>query len=226
MKDQKNNRRDGMYWLKGRPFVSVTTVLQILNKPGLDYWKMREVYQAVVANPSLSEQEALAVPCVTSGKAKNRGTTIHSIVEVYKGKGEVIQTTPELQPFVTAFEKWVSEIKLSIIGQERTIINEREKYAGTIDMLARINENTFPTVIDVKTSKADAQSYPEYHLQVSAYMHALIESGVKIAGGGIILLRENGTYLYDEVSDCYDEFLAAKKIWEWKNASKLKKYGY
>ena len=223
--NQKDKRRGGFYWVEGKPYVSVTNVLgSVLRKPGLEYWKMREVYQAMVKNPSLSEQEALAAPYAKSDKAKSRGTTIHSLIEFYKGSGEIIKTTPEFQPFVNAFKKWVEEHKITIVEQEKTIVNKKDKYAGTLDLLVKINGNSLPTVIDIKTSKANGQTYPDYSLQVSAYIHALYENGVKTNGCGIVVLRENGSFLYEAIVDCYDEFLAVKKIYEWQNKELFKEY--
>ena len=39
----KNDRRGGIYFLDGKPYVSVTKVLEIIDKPALKYWHGEEI---------------------------------------------------------------------------------------------------------------------------------------------------------------------------------------
>jgi hypothetical protein len=57
---RESSRRGGFYWhTDGRPYISVTTVLSVIDKPALRYWFGKEVYRAMVVNPTLGEKEAL-----------------------------------------------------------------------------------------------------------------------------------------------------------------------
>lgn len=224
----KNNistedRRGSFYWIDNKPYVSVTKVLTAISKPALQYWFGKEVYLAMVQDPTLSEKEALSAPYKTSDKAKARGTTIHSIVEAYKKSG--IQITPELEQFkgyAEAFHKWVKDNGVEIVENERTVISKTHGYAGTLDLLVKKNGETW--ICDVKTGK---DIYQEAYLQLSAYKHALEEdSKIKVDRTGVILLQENGNYKFAEGEDYFEVFMATKKLWEFINKEDLEKIKY
>lgn len=216
MKDLKEQRRGGFYWKDGKPYVSVTKCLSVLDKPALRYWFGREVYRAMVIDPTLEEAKALAKPYEVSDVAKNRGTTIHSIVEAYKTSGAQITPPEEFKGYAEAFYKWLGDYKMTILEHEKTIFSEEHKYAGTLDLLCKNNGDTW--VIDVKTGK---DIYDEAFLQVSAYMKQ-----TKATRGGVLLLQEDGKYKFAECPDYFEYFLATKKIWEFVNRELCVKVGY
>ena len=220
-KDLKNKRRGGFYWIQGKPFISVTNVLKILNKPAIVYWFGKEVYWALTKDPSLSEREALSAPYKTSGKAKDRGKTVHSIVEAYKGSKTEINTIPKaFKGYANAFYKWVKDNDVKILSREKTVISREHGFAGTLDLLVEINGEKKTLVVDVKTGKA---IYGEVFLQLSAYKHAVEEEDKKVDGIAALLLKEDGNYIFEKGEDCFDAFLACKDIWEWDNKSLLEK---
>src|SRR3989304_5513690 len=209
--NKKDERRGGFYWKGDESYVSVTTVLKILDKPALRYWFGKEVYYAMVKDPTLSEGEALSAPYKTSGKAQERGKTIHSLVEAYKKTGAVIDTVPEpLKGYANAFYSWVGGNKIEIVENEKTVINEDYKYAGTLDLLVRVNGGDY--VIDAKTGK---DIYLESTLQLSAYQKALGGIAPKI---GVLLLKEDGEYKFATVNPRFDVFLNCKALWDWRTA--------
>jgi len=217
--NKKDERRGGFYWKGDESYVSVTTVLKILDKPALRYWFGKEVYYAMVKDPTLSEGEALSAPYKTSGKAQERGKTIHSLVEAYKKTGAVIDTVPEpLKGYANAFYAWTTDNKITDIENEKTVFNEEYLYAGTLDMLARVNGVSY--LIDCKTGK---DIYPESALQISAYQAALPAPVEKI---GVLLLKEDGKYKFEEAVPRFEIFLSVKKIWEWVNKDLIEKVGY
>lgn len=214
--DQRNERRGGFYWKDKTPYVSVTTVLKVLDKPALRYWFGREVYRAMVVDPTMQEAEALSAPYKTSSKAADRGTTVHSIVEAYKASGAQITPPEEFKGYAEAFYSWIKDYKLEITEHEKTIFDEENKLAGTADLICRNNGDTW--IIDVKTGK---DIYDEAFLQVSAYM--------KMSGcnrGGVLLLQDNGKYKFAECPNYFEYFLAVKKIWEFVNRELCEKIGY
>jgi hypothetical protein len=221
--DQREQRRGGFYWMEGKPYVSVTNVLKVIDKPALRYWFGREVYRAMVVDPTMGEQEALSAPYKTSDKAKSRGTTVHSIVEAWKASGIVIEEVPEeFRPYAEAFYKFVKDNHIEIIEHEKTVISKEHGYAGTTDLIVKKN-GSGTWVLDVKTGK---DIYMEAHLQLSAYRHALEENGQKIDNCGVILLQDNGKYKFEESEDYFDAFLATKKLWEFVNKDLCKSIGY
>jgi hypothetical protein len=213
-------------WVDGELMFRVTSCLEILAKPALQYWYGKQVYLAVNANPGMSEKEALNAPYQISEDAKSRGTTIHSIVEAYKHSHEYIDGVPEqFRGYAQAFYKWTEDNHVEVVEHERTVVSREFGYAGTLDLLAKINGSELPIVVDIKTGKS---IYPEAFLQLSAYRQALKEEGVEVGGVAVLLLQEDGSYQYQFTTNHYlRQFTACKILYEWLNREdieKLKKY--
>lgn len=220
-------RRGPFYWKGTKPYVSVTNAISILDKPALRYWFGREIYRAFMADPSLNEQEALQAPYKKSKDAKSRGTTIHTLIEAYKQTGEVKTDIPDsIKPYMEAFKDWLGNNHVEIVESEKTLYSEKYGYAGTADLIVKINgSGTY--VVDTKTGK---DIYPEVALQLSAYKQALEENGTKIDGMAALLLetgaddKPTGKYKFATQQDYFEEFLACKKLWEWMNQDLVSKY--
>lgn len=228
MPNQTDLRRGGFYWVQNKPYLSVTECLKIINKPALQYWFGREVYRAMVIDPSLDERSALAAPYQVSSNAKSRGTTVHSIVEAFKQRGTVLEgISPEFQGYATAFYQFMKDHGVEIIEQEKTIFNDEHQIAGTLDMLNKIGESIHVT--DVKTGK---DIYPEARLQNSAYAFMLRAMGVKVDEISILLLetgddgKPTGKYKFQTVEEDMNAFLAVKTLYCWNDKEKLIKLGY
>lgn len=225
----KSKRRGGFYFDGNTPYLSVTEILKIINKPQLMYWFGREVYLAMVKDPSLSEKDALAMPYKTSESAKTRGVTVHSVIEAYKHTAEQLDVAEPFRGYAKAFYKFVTERKVKIISQEKSVFSKANQFAGTLDLLVEIDDVPVPLVVDCKTGKA---IYAESFLQTSAYRNALIENGIETRGIGTLLLLENGEYKFEhevekEVLDIrFRAFLAAKILYEGLNLDSLRKVGY
>lgn len=208
---RKTKRRGGFYWLgenEDKPYVSVTTVVDIIAKPALMYWFGGQVYKAMVVDPTLSKKEAFSNAFALNKKSKDRGTAVHSIVEAWKNIDEVKGKDSQYRGYAEAFEKWLEDNDVKVIENEKTVQSEKYKYAGTLDMLAEINGDL--TVIDFKTGK---DLYPEVHLQLSAYKRACEESGHDVEETMAVLLNEDGTYKQEIGKDKFGGFLAAMKLW-------------
>lgn len=228
MPNQTDLRRGGFYWLNNKPYLSVTEVLKIINKPALGYWFGREVYRAMIVNPSLDERSALAAPYQVSSSAKSRGTTVHSIVEAYKQRGTVLDgISEEFQKYATAFYQFMHDHQVDIIEQEKSIFNDEHQIAGTLDMLNKIGDHIHIT--DVKTGK---DIYAEARLQLSAYAFMLRQQGIHVDEISILLLetgedgKPTGKYKFQTVEEDFEAFLAAKTLYMWNDKEKLIKLGY
>ena len=205
------------------PYVSVTQVIKVLDKPAIRYWFGQQVYYAMVVDPSLSEKEALASPYRKSKKAMKRGTTVHEMVENYK-KGaklpEKFEGEKELVGYGNAFLSFLKDHpNFKALEHERTVVNEGERYAGTLDIIGMVGDRK--AIIDIKTNK-NAAIYDEVDLQLSAYRAALGEDLPMFA----LALGESGNYTFKQTENRYEEFLACKKLWEWKNNKKIIAVGY
>jgi len=214
MSDQRSLRRGGFYWYESKPYVSVTQVLEVLDKPALRFWFGQQVYRAFAADPSMSEKDALNAPYRKSEQAKSRGTTVHSIVEVAKNIEDFEKWVQEqdeaYKGYGMAFLRWMKDSHPTIIEHERTVVSKKFGYAATL------NGNGKRIVVDVKTGK---DIYSEAFLQLSAYRQALKEEGIETAGVAVVLLGEDGSYKYQfSDTDLFRQFFACKVIWDWQHA--------
>lgn len=221
-------RRGGFYWMNGKPYLSVTTILKIIDKPALMYWFGREVYYAMLQNPKLDEREALQAPYATSDKAKSRGSTIHSIVEAFKSTEQRIESIPlHLRDYALAFYDFMQDFDIEILEQEKSFVSKKYGIAGTLDMYAKIGNKKF--IVDVKTGK---DIYPESGLQMSAYKAMALENGYEVDEIATLLLetgkdnKPTGKYKFQTMEYSMDTFLACKKVYEYINKEKLIKVGY
>lgn len=126
-----------------------------------------------------------------------------------------------------SLKNWVESLNnFEVIAVEYIGFNEKEKYAGTIDLICKIDGQLY--LIDLKTSK---EIWPEHELQLSAYAHLdvnLEELGItpeewekkKLAILQIGYNRNQKGWKLTEIEDQYDLFLAAKKIWEKEHGGK------
>jgi hypothetical protein len=222
MADRRQIRRGGFYWIEEVPYPRVTSIIDVLDKPALRYWFGKEVYRAMTADPTLSEKEALSKPYEVSESAKDRGATVHSIVEAWRQNQVYLDNVPApFRGYARGFYQWVKDNQVEIVEHERTVVSKTHGYAGTLDLLIRLNGNELPLVADVKTGK---DIYEEAWLQLSAYRQALAEQGVETAGIAVVLLQDNGSYKFQhQAQDYLPQFLACKTLWEWQNREDLAK---
>lgn len=228
MTDLKNTRRGGFYFKARVPHLSITEALRVINKPQIVYWFGREVYFAMVKDPTLDERTALSAPYLTSKSATDRGITVHSIVEAFKTSGARLENVPEqFRGYANAFYSFMDALNPKILEQEKTLFNDEHKIAGTMDMLVKIGNKTH--LLDVKTGK---DIYPEVELQLSAYAFMLRAGGTEVDNISALLLetgqdgKPTGNYKFATLTENFDAFLAAKKLYEWSNKDKLDKVGY
>jgi hypothetical protein len=212
MNKQKYPSRRGRFYFKDdKPYTSVTNAISTLDKPSLRWWFGKEVYLAMTVNPGLSQEEALKAPYDTSDKAKSRGITVHSIVESYKAHQTTITPPEGFDGYAKAFYRWIDEIKPEILENEKEVYSEKYEFAGKTDLIYKVGNEVL--VGDVKTGKA---LYDEIDLQLSAYVQAIEEMGVEVNGAYGLLLKEDGSYIYERRDHGrLEEFLACKKLHDW-----------
>ena len=158
--------------------------------------------------------------------AGNRGTKVHEGVSLLllgnklsmddeltnPETGEKEEITLEEWEGLMSFVQWHEEHKPETILNEFVVFNDKDKYAGTVDYVCKINGETW--VIDFKTSK---DVWPQYEIQIMAYSKCLPD-GIKPDKMGILQLnyRRNKykKWKMTEVKDEFDLFIAAKRIWQ------------
>lgn len=158
---------------------------------------------------------------VVSQEARDRGSRVHHAIEALL-KGEAVnhnseftnsdgieaELTPSEYEAVISFADWFKSAKPEVIAFETTIVNKVAKYAGTVDLICKIDGKVW--IIDFKTSK---EVWPAYALQVSAYRKATEYTDAKMAILQIGYARNKSGYKFTEVEDKYDVFVALKKVW-------------
>jgi genome maintenance exonuclease 1 len=152
----------------GEKFPSVTTVLGVQDKSGLEAWRKR-----------VGEEEAKRI----SVQAANRGSDVHLIAENYLnnesdyGKGRMpinVMTFNTLKPVLDARVD-------NIYFQEAPLFSRKIKTAGRVDLIAEFDGQL--SIIDFKTSRKPKK--PEwitgYFMQESFYAAAFFElTGIPI----------------------------------------------
>ncbi|KXB07847.1 hypothetical protein AKJ56_02235 [candidate division MSBL1 archaeon SCGC-AAA382N08] len=145
------------YEIEGSWFPRVTRIVSIKSKPALHYF-----YASI---NSYAEGERI------KELSADEGTRIHEAAQdILVGKKPTI--AKDIAPAIKAFREFIADRSIEVEPNsiERRVVNYKEKFAGTIDVLALINGRL--GVMDIKTSKA---IYRDYNLQAAAYMATLME---------------------------------------------------
>lgn len=204
-------RRDNYYFIRGidEPLPSVTTILNVIHKPQLIYWAAETAAKAALRDPSLTAKEAVSAVYQTRDRAAMKGGDIHKIIA--KDKYDKTKMDKRVLGYIESYEKFKNSIPHKVLLSEEVVYSKEHKYAGTLDCLAQLSDNKI-WLLDFKTGKG---IYPlELSLQLSAYKKAL---GKKIDHMAGIHLKPDKTFSLVEVKDNFDIFLAAQKLWLYKN---------
>lgn len=165
-----------------------------------------------------------------SDGAKNTGKAVHELIEwnMRRQVGLAVAIEPRLPSEAefafSAFERWTQSVHLVPRFVEFPVWNRRAGYAGTLDVFGVMGAQGQETVIiDWKTGNG---MYDEYDLQSAAYAEALVEMGHAqhpITGLIVRFPRKQEKEPFEvRILDPkghqqrYETFLAALKLWKWK----------
>lgn len=158
--------------------------------------------------------------------AGGKGSKVHKAIEMIidgeeirmdmklpnKDTGIEEELTVEEYDAVVSFVEWANKMKPKFLNKEITVISKKYGYAGTVDCIAEIDGEVY--VIDWKTSQ---YIWPEYELQLSAYLEALKEVDVikdaKLAILQVGYRRNKNAWKWNELTPQFDLFLSARSIW-------------
>lgn len=237
---------DGRYYQIGdEQYPSVTTILSAISKPALSRWIEQQtitqtiaaadaVYRSTLTQPPLSATTfATAVQArlkMQPGKSRtlamNIGTEAHALIE-WRLRAMLGQHGPRptvSDPAETAYaawESWAIQHDLEPIWIEETVWSSRYRYAGTMDLLCKLDGQL--TLIDWKTGKA---VYPEAFLQNVAYQRAYNEMGHEpVTQGRIVRLPKTADDCVEVIPvpigvDEFEIFLAIRAVFEWQRRQK------
>lgn len=159
---------------------SVTAILSIKAKPGLDAWKLEQAILSALTLPRGADEteDAFAKRIVAdmeeqSRKAAEWGTRIHEECEEMHKTGVMIRRD-DTWPYVESYEQWFKVNIEEVIHAETTIVNNVHGYAGRVDLVAKHRE-WGTVIVDLKTQKVKNKPvfYPEWGMQLAAYREAL-----------------------------------------------------
>lgn len=219
---------------------SVTTILQVISKPGLYVWQAKQgtakanIVMAKLLRMSPLLHDAMIAElgddffkdgAKQAAEAADYGKQAHSIIEsILKAAPEegqsniwLLEDKPEpVAKAVESFSRWQDRTKFQLIKAESQVFSKKFGYAGTADAIGIVDGVV--TLLDWKTSKG---IYPEYKLQTVAYKYAAEEmSGEKISRVMICRFGKDGSFEDYEVpqgehASLFDTFIDAKRLWEW-----------
>lgn len=173
-------------------YPSVTTILGILRKPGLEWWFKTHTAEWCDAE---------------SQKAKEIGNAIHEAIFNHIEKTGLDTDTnypQEVQTCVESFLKFKSEYPQIVLHKSEQIVESKKyKYSGTLDCDGI--EDGLPIILDWKTGKEKLKIYDEAKYQAVAYACAKNEmDGTKIDRARVVCIGKDAVNYTTELVDGKD----------------------
>jgi hypothetical protein len=218
--------------LKLKP--SVSGIISVAARPGLDTWKQQQVLLSALTLPRLHNElekdwlERVMMDSKQTGKiAADRGTSIHSTIQSYFEGVIVPEVVPLCKPVDEAIKTHFGELSLL----PELSFTHPLGYGGKADLIAK-PINIFEGVcIDIKTKETDDISkvdvWPEHGMQLAAYRQgfnmpkarcANVFVGYKMVNGQIIF---TGVKVIEHASEDLDRywlmFTKLLEFWQLKN---------
>lgn len=206
------------YHLNGRDYSRVTASLNIIAKPGIRAWAAREGKKKVEA--------VLKRRCEI-------GTIVHRLFEwTLKGKKfNLGNYEAEIRTDLNLFDEFVMNTYIDPEALEQRVWSNTHGYAGTADYIGKYKSFDKYLVRGHKAKftkeskvlgdwKTSADIYPQYWLQMAAYVVAFEElTGIKL-GGAFIAQFRNGKIrvkemTYDELMLEFEGYLHALGLYDW-----------
>ena len=171
------------YYHNGKEIPSCTTILKILDKPGLVNWANSLGFKRLSVKAVLNERSEY-------------GTYCHKLFELYfsdaimsASSGGNFLTKDEYREIIYKFriiEIYFKKLGIEIINTELAM--HGTTYGGTLDMLCYNREKDCLMIFDLKTSKT---IYDSHWLQLMGYVQLVKEIyGLEVEEVGIILLSK------------------------------------
>ena len=172
---------------------SVTTILKVMNKPGIANWANSLGWKRQSYNKVLEEKA-------------DHGTFVHELFHEYmfkEGKKFDISqpgTVELIKLYLDTFKIFLEENKVKPIWGEKSF--STDLYGGTIDLLCEMDGVS--TLLDFKTSK---KFYSSHFIQLGAYIQLLEYNDIYVKQVGIVQVSENGINLKIKSVEEMDEYV-------------------
>jgi len=214
-------------------FPSVTTVLKIINKPGLHAWQQRVTLEAVkealkvrpkqllnVEQERKWLEEVISNASMQANKirtdAADLGTRAHAFIDDNLMRDKMCEeVSEELKPIVQGFETWRKQTDLFFVRKDTVVFSTEMKYAGALDALARKISTKGLVILDWKTSNRFSH---DYAYQVAAYAKALEEmTGEPVEEGWAVRFDKHKPIFevrrVRDLDDSFEVFKYALLLW-------------
>jgi hypothetical protein len=201
---------------------SVTTILGVAAKPGLNTWLQQQVLYAALTLPRMEDEpeedwliRVMSDAKSTGRNAADRGTRMHGVLECFYRSTEpsiwpiyVIETDNAVRSHFGE-QNWIAE----------TSAASKLGYGGKVDLWSKDSEGI---VIDFKTKEGTLDkvaAYHEHEMQLAAYRHLL---GVPNARCANVFLNDRGDvkiieHDQEDLADAYECFKCLLKFYQLKN---------
>jgi genome maintenance exonuclease 1 len=130
---------------------------------------------------------------IIASKAANEGTQVHNAIEDFLNGKEIIWLDEygtakyqlDVWKMILRFADFWNTVKPELVAAEYHLFSDEHEYAGTADLIVRINEELW--LLDIKTSNS---LHTSYDLQLAAYAQAWNETHTEhVTRTGIIWLK-------------------------------------
>lgn len=198
----------GAYHYRGHVLPRVTSVLNVIAKPGLEAWRHKV---------GLEESRRI------SREATALGTRVHEACEraARALPHRYVDPDPKMDVFVQAYNDWLHDNVKQVLAVERFVWHDQHLYAGTADLVVLLNDGR-RLLADLKTSNSLDGNY---RLQTIAYADALAEMEEPVDGRLVLRLptRDPGAlYVHEYDDDVRDlaAWRAALRLYRWNERHK------
>lgn len=237
---------DRIVGFKDESMRGVTTVLRdVIHKPELLMWPLNMACGLLEQNLNepLTEElikEAKSAHRAKSDRGKDIGSMAHRMVELWLNDNRDVLNTvahefdadTHSEEFKSAakahdtFVRWWNSLSSSqVLETEKAVYSRSMKYAGTYDLLAKIDGKVY--MIDVKTTNRSRTApkgvYAENFLQLGAYSYAEREErGGSVDGLAVVNVGKDGKLgivtnedIDVSVDFCERAFAFALRVHDW-----------
>lgn len=160
-------------------YPSVTSILNVFAKPGLETWKIKQAILAAARTLRSPEesvdywtQRVMNAAHSQVEAAADLGTNIHRALDLAIS-GELYD--PALQVYVQPVMAWIARTFITFTAREIVLVNRQEGYAGRVDALFTYGTDGIG-IIDWKTRKTKPGEtitpYDGQAMQLAAYAAA------------------------------------------------------
>lgn len=215
-----------VYLVENHKYPSVTTILDIINKPGLMYYYGKHGTQKAM---TLANKSRIIGNRLHKYIEKDCAGNAKPYYELLKSKGKL---SPEkkhgqkLQDMINQYLIFKTVYQFEPHSAEQTVYSRLHKYAGTIDSIGTVVYKGLKLLV-ILDWKSSGKVYDEYLLQVVAYLYAYKEMHPEALIDGVCCVSFNKELMNREpdiklvsdqavITEMFDVFLSALKIYNWK----------